>query len=100
MPMKIEDCISNWQNSLLDTTKRNRLIKFSHGRAGMFLSERSVKHKCQKANSLRVFKLLDWQKRVELICRSSRQLGQRIPQISPGIDPELLTGGGEARQNS
>ena len=37
MPMKIEDCISNWQNSLLDTTKRNRLIKFSHGRAGMFL---------------------------------------------------------------
>ena len=37
MAMKIEDCISNWQNSLLDTTKRNRLIKFSHGRAGMFL---------------------------------------------------------------
>lgn len=37
MPMKIEDCISNWQNSLLDTSKRNRLIKFSHGRAGMFL---------------------------------------------------------------
>jgi hypothetical protein len=35
--MKIEDCISNWQNSLLDTSKRNRLIKFSHGRAGMFL---------------------------------------------------------------
>jgi len=33
---------------------------------------------------------------VELICRSSWQLGQRIPQISPGIDPELLTGSGEA----
>ena len=64
------------------------------------MRERSVKHKCQKANSLRVFKLLDWQKRVELICRSSWQLGQRIPQISPGIDPELLTGSGEARQNS
>ena len=25
---------------------------------------------------------------------SSKQLGQRIPQISPGVDPELLTGGG------
>ncbi len=33
--------------------------------------ERAVKHRCQKANSLRVFKSLDWQKRVKLICRSS-----------------------------
>ena len=28
------------------------------------------------------------------------QLGQRIPQIRVGIDPELLTGGSETRQNS
>jgi hypothetical protein len=36
---------------------------------------------------------------MDLLYGSSGQLGQRIPQISPGIDPELLTGGGAARQN-
>ena len=60
----------------------------------------SVQHWCQKRIKSARFKLLDWQKRVELIWRRSRQLGQRIPQISPGIDSELLTDGGEARQNS
>ena len=38
---------------------------------GWKVRERSVKHRCQKANSLRVFKSLDWQKRVELLCWSS-----------------------------
>ena len=31
---------------------------------------------------------------MELICRSSGQLGQRFSQINPGIDSELLIGGG------
>ena len=33
---------------------------------------------------------------MELLCRSNRQLGQRISQINLGFDSELLTGGGEA----
>jgi hypothetical protein len=33
---------------------------------------------------------------MKLLWRSSWQLGQRIPQISPRINPELLIGGGEA----
>ncbi len=40
------------------------VFRYRFGRLGSKDSERSVKHKCQKANSLRVFKLLDWQKRV------------------------------------
>ena len=67
---------------------------------GVYLGERSVKDMCQKVNRSERFKSLDWQKRVALLCRSNWQLGQRTTQISPGIDPELLTGGGEARQNS
>jgi len=42
------------------------------------------------------FKSLDRQKRVALLYRSTWQLDQRIPQISPGIDSELLAAGGEA----
>ena len=33
---------------------------------------------------------------MELLCRSSGQLGQHISQISPEVDPELLTACGEA----
>ena len=34
MPFDIDTRIGEWRNSLLDTTKRNRLIKFVTGRAG------------------------------------------------------------------
>ena len=52
------------------------------------------------ANFKAAIQLVNFQKSVELIFRSRGQFGQRILQISPGIDPELLAGGGEARQNS
>jgi hypothetical protein len=44
----------------------------------------------QKANSPRVFKSLDWQQRLELICRSNRQIGHCIPQIGAEITLALL----------
>ena len=33
---------------------------------------------------------------VELLCRIQGQLGQRIPEIGPGVNTKLLVGGGEA----
>ena len=34
MPFDIDARIGEWQKSLLDTTRRNRLIKFTAGRSG------------------------------------------------------------------
>ena len=34
MPFDIDARIADWQKSLLDATKRNRLIKFASGRGG------------------------------------------------------------------
>ena len=64
------------------------------------ICKRSVKHMCQKANSICRFILIYWQKHVMLLCRSSDQLGQRVSQIKLGVDPKLLTGGSKVRQNS
>ena len=41
----------------------------------------------------------DRQKGVERFRRSVRQTGQGVAQVDPGIDPKLLTGGGEAGQD-
>lgn len=104
MPMKIEDCISNWQNSLLDTTKRNRLIKFSHGRAGMFLISPELPQFWELINEDNAKMLFPWKRdllkiRHEDVEAWEESLERSSQSTKPSsIKPDVLPDNPEATQ--
>ena len=60
--MKIEKCIEDWRNALLDTTKRNKLIKFTHGKAGIFLTLPDLINFWKQANLDNATMLFPWKR--------------------------------------
>jgi len=55
-----------------------------------FCCKRSVKHKWQKSNSLRVFKSLDWQKRMAGLNGNYGVLAKRNPMAIPPLVGKFL----------
>ena len=92
MPMKIEDCISNWQNSLLDTTKRNRLIKFSHGRAGMFVISPELPQFWELINEDNAKMLFPWKRELLKIRYEDVEAWEdALERSSQSIKPTAIT---------
>ncbi len=60
--MNIKECIQEWRKSLLDTTKRSRLIKFTHGRGGLLLDHPDLEKIWTKLSADNSSMLFPWKR--------------------------------------